>query len=106
MSDTWHSACELSDISEGQGLELVVNDQMVALFRVGEAVYALDGLCPHQGGPLGKGKLVGCIVTCPWHGWQFDVATGQHQTSKSLRHTTLEAKVVDGKVLLKFPAVP
>ena len=38
------------------------------------AFYALDGVCPHQGGPLGKGCLMGRIVTCPWHGWQFTSA--------------------------------
>ena len=56
------------------------------LFNVGGKFYALDGICPHQGGPLGKGSLTGCIVTCPWHGFQFDVTTGQHQTSRSLVH--------------------
>ena len=50
-----------------------------ALFNVDGTFYALDGVCPHQGGPLGSGEVHNCIVTCPWHGWQFDVRTGQHQ---------------------------
>ena len=34
--------------------------------------FTLDGICPHAGGPLAKGALNGNVVTCPWHGWQFD----------------------------------
>jgi hypothetical protein len=43
-----------------------------------------DGICPHQGGPLAQGRLAGCQVTCPWHGWQFDVRDGQHSSIPSL----------------------
>lgn len=77
---------------------------MVALFNVEGTIHALDGICPHQGGPLGKGKLHGCIVTCPWHGWQFDVATGQHQASKSLVHPKYGVKVEGGIVYVAFDA--
>ena len=34
------------------------------------------GICLHRGGPLAEGRLDQCVVTCPWHGWQFDVTTG------------------------------
>ena len=46
-----------------------------------EEFYAMDGLCMHQGGPLGQGELNGCMLTCPWHGWRYDVTTGKHETS-------------------------
>jgi nitrite reductase/ring-hydroxylating ferredoxin subunit len=61
-----------------------VEDQILALYNVDGTLHALDGVCPHQGGPLGKGELRGCVVTCPWHGWQFDVCTGQHQFSPTV----------------------
>ena len=77
----------------GSARELVAEDRIVALFNVDGEFYALDGICPHQGGPLGKGLLDGCVVTCPWHGWQFDVRTGQHQISASLQHPTLPVRV-------------
>jgi len=54
---------------ESQGMALV-------LVRVGEAVYACSDMCTHQGGPLSEGKLSGTKLTCPWHGWTFDVKTG------------------------------
>ena len=83
MSDeaklNWVRVAAISDCPPGTGLELVLADRIVALFNVDGEFFALDGVCPHQGGPLAKGALAGCILTCPWHGWQFDVRTGQHQ---------------------------
>lgn len=49
----------------------------VALFNVGGEFYALENVCPHQGGPLADGWLEGTGITCPWHGWCFDVRTGK-----------------------------
>ena len=80
----WKQVAKTSDCPPGSSLEVVVDDQMIALYNVGGKFYALDGVCPHQGGPLGKGQLQGCIVTCPWHGWQFDVSNGQSQLNPSL----------------------
>ncbi len=74
----WVRVARLADCPSGSARELVVADRVVALYNVDGEFFALDGVCPHQGGPLGKGTLGGCIVTCPWHGWQFDVATGRH----------------------------
>lgn len=49
----------------------------LALFNVEGTFYALDNECLHSGGPLGRGSLDGCVVTCPWHQWKFDVTTGE-----------------------------
>lgn len=97
---TWHFAAVESQLPPGAALECVASDRMVALFNVDGVIHALDGICPHQGGPLGKGKLQGCILTCPWHGWQFDVSTGQHQTSKSLVHGKFRVKIEAGQILV------
>jgi len=89
----WIRLAAVADCPPGSARELVAGDRIVALFNVDGEFYALDGVCPHQGGPLGKGELSGALVTCPWHGWQFNVCTGQHQTSATLRHPTLSVKV-------------
>jgi nitrite reductase/ring-hydroxylating ferredoxin subunit len=102
MSD-WIPLIAASECPPGTGRECVAGDRMVALFNVEGTFHALDGVCPHQGGPLGKGRLSGCLVTCPWHGWQFDVTTGQHQTSKSLVHPRFETKVEAGQVFIRLP---
>jgi nitrite reductase (NADH) small subunit len=97
MAD-WIRIAAADDVPPGTCGEYVAGGRIVALFNVEGQFYALDGICPHQGGPLGKGSLSGCIVTCPWHGFQFDVTTGQHQTSRSLVHPTLPVKVEGGEV--------
>jgi nitrite reductase (NADH) small subunit len=99
----WHRVTAALDLPAGRGGEFVVAGRIVALFNVGGMFHALDGICPHQGGPLGKGQLAGCIVTCPWHGFQFDVTTGQHLTSKSLVHPTFPTKVEAGDVFVELP---
>ena len=73
----WVRVCSVVDCPVGESREFVVGDRIVAIFHTEDQFFALDGVCPHQGGPLGKGKLQGLTVTCPWHGWQFNVATGQ-----------------------------
>ncbi|HEX5105740.1 MAG TPA: Rieske 2Fe-2S domain-containing protein [Pirellulaceae bacterium] len=97
----WVRVAAASDLAPGTCGEYVAGERIVALFNVDGQFYALDGICPHQGGPLGKGRLAGCIVTCPWHGFQFDVRTGQHQTSKSLVHPTFPVKVEGGGVFVE-----
>ncbi len=94
----WIRIAAAAEIPAGSGGEFVASERIVALFNVGGTFHALDGICPHQGGPLGKGALAGCIVTCPWHGFQFDVTTGQHQASRSLVHPTIPVKVEAGEV--------
>jgi nitrite reductase/ring-hydroxylating ferredoxin subunit len=49
----------------------------VALFRIGSTLCAISDRCPHAGSPLSSGELEGRVVTCPRHGSQFDVQTGQ-----------------------------
>jgi len=65
-----------------EGGALVVQghkEEEIALFKVKGEIYALENTCPHMGGPLGEGECAGGVVTCPWHGWAFDVKTGSCQ---------------------------
>lgn len=82
----------------GQSLECVAEGRIVALFNVDGAFYAMDGICPHQGGPLAKGCLDGFTVACPWHGWQFDVATGRHRSISNLALRCYPIRLEDGEV--------
>ena len=91
----------LDEFPPGSVREFVVGDDVVALFNVSGRMYALDGICPHQGGPLGQGTLDGDVVTCPWHGWQFDVRTGQHLVNRSLRHPRFDVKVEGQDVFVR-----
>jgi nitrite reductase (NADH) small subunit len=66
----------VADFSPGQGKMVVVNGRHVALFRLGDQFHALDNMCLHRGGPLCDGPIVNDVVTCPWHGWSYQIKTG------------------------------
>jgi nitrite reductase (NADH) small subunit len=89
----WLRIADVEQCRPGSACEIIAGERVIALYHVDDQFYALDGICPHQGGPLAQGKLEGCIVTCPWHGWQYDVRTGQHQSIHSLVHRSYPVKV-------------
>ena len=60
----------------GRPGRVTVDDRWVGLFNLEGEYHAIDNLCLHRGGPLCEGAVRGTVVTCPWHGWQFDVTTG------------------------------
>ena len=61
------------------GVALVsAGDRQYALVNVDGVLYALDNNCPHNGGPLARGALRGTQLTCPWHGWTWDVTSGRN----------------------------
>jgi nitrite reductase/ring-hydroxylating ferredoxin subunit len=66
-----------TEIPVGTIKEVDVAGKILALANVGGEFHAINNTCLHRGGPLGEGMLEGKIVTCPWHGWQFDVTTGK-----------------------------
>ncbi len=67
----------LAEIQTGRATPVEVNGTRVALARVGDAVHACADVCAHQGGPLSEGKLSGHRLACPWHGWIYDVRSGE-----------------------------
>ncbi len=71
------------ELEPGQGTVVEVGDKEIALFNVDGTFYALDNICTHRGGPLGEGDLNGEVVACPWHGWEYNVTTGDCLTNPS-----------------------
>jgi nitrite reductase (NADH) small subunit len=74
---SYRRVASLDDIPPGHGKGFAVGDREVAVFNVDGVLYAIDGTCPHQGGPLAEGWFEDGVVTCPWHAWCFDVRTGK-----------------------------
>ena len=66
----------LTDVPVGQPKLVEAEGMSVVLVRAGDGVYACSDMCTHQGGPLSEGTLSGTRLSCPWHGWMFDVKTG------------------------------
>jgi nitrite reductase/ring-hydroxylating ferredoxin subunit len=94
-------AIAVADLAPGQCKEVLVAGRAVALYNVGGVFHATTNTCLHRGGPLGQGFLEGNVVTCPWHGWTFDVTSGANTVNPEMTVETFEVKVEGGDVLVK-----
>ncbi len=91
----------VAEIAEGTGKPIKVGETTIALFNVGGKFYAINNTCLHRGGPLGEGDLDGSVVTCPWHGWFYDVTTGCYMEDESKRLACYAVKVEGDSVLVE-----
>jgi nitrite reductase (NADH) small subunit len=66
-----------AEIAPGQVREARLGGETIAVANVDGHFYAISNTCLHRGGPLGQGVLDGQVLTCPWHGWSFDVTNGR-----------------------------
>ncbi len=89
----WKKVAETSDLTSDQGCTIEVDGKALALFNAGGTFYAIDNTCLHRGGPLGEGELNGTIVTCPWHGWRYDVSTGENAMNAAIKVSCYPVKV-------------
>lgn len=99
----WVRMATLDELAVGQAKEVEHDGRVYALFNIGGTISAVDGICPHQGGPIVDGPVSGTCVTCPWHGWQFDVTTGATPTNKKLKLPVFEVRIQDNDVLVAVP---
>ena len=84
----------LASVPAGRGLVVRVHERLrLAIFLVGDAVYAIDDTCPHQSASLGEGTLIGTIVACPMHGFLVDVTSGQCPNNPLLRVRRFAARI-------------
>jgi 3-phenylpropionate/trans-cinnamate dioxygenase ferredoxin component len=90
------------DIAPGTGCVVDIAGKVLAIFRVDRDYYAIDNTCPHRGGPLGEGDIVGPVVACPWHGWSWDVTTGANVNNPAVRLACYPVTVRDGAVYVRF----
>jgi len=91
---------EASEVPPGTSKVVVVAGHVVALFNVDGTFHALSNTCLHRGGPVGEGELDGEVVTCPWHGWQYDVRSGENVVNPLARLKQYAVKVEGGRVLV------
>ena len=90
----------IGDIPKGQGRTFELNGKKVSVFNCDGAFYAIDDTCKHRGGPLGDGELDGTVVTCPWHGWTYDVTTGESPDDPGCAVEHYEVRVEGDGVLV------
>jgi len=94
----WVDVCAVADIPEKRARIVAVAGERVAVFRHDGFVSAVSNVCQHQNGPLGEGKIVGGCITCPWHGYQYDPATGASPPPFTERVPTFRVRVTRGRV--------
>jgi nitrite reductase/ring-hydroxylating ferredoxin subunit len=93
--------CALQDIPPGTSRAVRACAVDVALFNMEGSVHAIENSCLHAGAALAGGTLCGTTVTCPAHGWRYDVTTGALLVAPGLRVRKFPVKVVDDKVMVE-----
>ncbi len=97
----WVAVGPARDIPEGRArIALLPSGDRVAVFRHEGQLSAISNACAHQNGPLGEGRILDCLVTCPWHGFQYDVRTGQSPAPFTEKVPTYRLKLEDGAVFV------
>ena len=91
------------DLPLGRVKAYDVAGRRIALYHTASGFYATDNTCPHRGGPLAEGDLMGDEITCPWHLWGFDVTTGFCVGNSDISVTTHEVRVDGDRVLVRLP---
>lgn len=99
----WVELTSLDEFPVGSVQEFTAEGRIIALFHVEDEVRAIDGICAHAGGPLGEGQLQGCIVTCPWHGWQYDVKTGEMCLNSTIQQEQFSVKIEGNTIMVELP---
>jgi nitrite reductase/ring-hydroxylating ferredoxin subunit len=92
------TVARVGDVPPGTARAVRASDRELALFNVDGEFYAIQNECLHLKGPLGDGELEGPVVTCPWHGYQYDVRTGENEFDRALQLETFEVVVENGDV--------
>jgi 3-phenylpropionate/trans-cinnamate dioxygenase ferredoxin subunit len=122
MSPKRHVVAKVDEVKPGTSRLVNAAGRNIALFNVNGTFHALADRCPHEAGSLCKGRIIGLaesdepgkyrltrigeFVKCPWHGWEFEIATGQSYCDPTnTRVRTFEAKVEPGASLIKGPYV-
>ena len=117
-----HIVAAVEDFPEGSRRRVMVDSRKIVVFNVAGAFYGLLDRCPHQGGSLSQGTLGGIVsssepgryeltcrnalIRCPWHGWQFDIRTGQSWCEpERIKTRSFPVEVEDGSRLAAGPYV-
>lgn len=99
---TKFNVCKIDEVKTGRGKKVVVDSEEIVLFKVEGEVCAVLNVCPHQKfQKLHEGMFENGIVTCPMHGWAYDVKTGI-STNADGRLKTFPVEVVNGKVFVEI----
>ena len=118
-----HQLCALADIADGDHRVFMVGTTEFGVFRQGEHVVAWENRCPHAGGPVCQGKIYNRVtekigadhksqgmfftdtrhIVCPWHGYEFEVASGCHPADRNVRLKPVQVALREGQIYARLP---
>ena len=93
----------VNDLPLGRVKAFAVGDRKIALIHTARGFFATDNTCPHRGGPLAEGDLIGNEIVCPWHLWGFDVESGLCAGNPEIAVATHEVRIEGDRILVKQP---
>src|SRR5213593_3738980 len=94
------TVCRVGDLPEGEGKTVIVGGKLIAVFRTGETFHAIDDMCPHMGASLAGGYVEDGIVTCPWHGWRFQITDGTWADNRRIKIGSYPVRVEGDDILI------
>jgi len=89
---------KVDETPPGSVRHILVHGKPMALCNVDGEFFAINAICPHMGGPLSSGRLQGCVLTCPWHAWSYDVRTGLPDHPGGHSVSAYEVRVEGGEI--------
>ena len=99
MAETeFQTVARVEDVPPGTVTTVYAGEEAIALAHADGGFFATQHECLHLHGPLGEGRLEDHVLTCPWHGWQYDVRTGENEFDGAIALATYEVRVEDGGV--------
>jgi nitrite reductase/ring-hydroxylating ferredoxin subunit len=105
MHEAFIEVLSAADLPVGRIRAVKIDDRAVAISHTANGFFATDNTCPHRGGPLAEGDLLGDEIVCPWHLWGFDVRTGLCPGNADYSIATHEVKLDGDRILLRLSPV-
>ncbi len=93
----------MAQLPPGSIMEAEVGGNTYAICNASGELHALEGICPHAGGPLGQGALHGHTLVCPWHAWEYDCRTGANDFDPDLTIATFPIQIAGDDILIDVP---
>jgi len=88
----------------GCAIAVDIEGLSIAIFNMDGKFFAMNNQCGHRGGPLAEGSIDGNVINCPWHGFAFDITTGNCATNPAIKQQTYQVRLEGNDVWLEIPA--
>ena len=98
----FHPVLTAAELPVGRVKAVTVDGRTIAIYHTKSGFFATDNTCPHRGGPLAEGDLIGEEISCPWHLWGFDVATGECAGNREISVAAHECRVEGDQVMVRL----